>query len=201
MGQVEESLSRATSYSLVLAIPVLMGGSLLGDKLLYFFYGAEFADGYLTLVILLIVQVVNVFQYFFTMYLDALDMPKESFKVTAIGVVANIMLNFILIPVIGISGAAISTLITMTLNALLARHILSGLISVSLERHSLFAIMKASVLMVSFVGMYRILVPLSTLWVTLAAVVIGGIVYVVSILKMDKRMYDEFKDILVKVGL
>lgn len=64
VGLIGESLSRAFSYSLILAVPVFAGGILLGDKLLYFFYGAEFARGYATLVILAIVQIVNIFQLF-----------------------------------------------------------------------------------------------------------------------------------------
>jgi len=200
-GLVEESLSRAISYSLILAVPVLTGGVLLGDKLLFFFYGAEFATGYPTLMILLAVQVVNVFQYFFTMYLDALDYPKESFKVTAVGVVANIVLNIVLIPVMGISGAAIATLVTMTLNAVLARRALSRLITIRLERRSLLNIITASVVMGVLVGGYRVLVPLSNVWVTLLAVVGGGAVYSVLVLKLDRKICNELRGIVEKMGV
>jgi len=198
---VEESLARAISYSLILAVPVLTGGVLLGDRLLYFFYGAEFAKGYLALMILLAVQVVNVFQYFFTMYLDALDYPKESFKVTAVGVVANIVLNMILIPIMGISGAAIATLATMTLNAVLARRALSRLMTIRLERRSLLNIMTASVVMGMLVGGYRVLVPLSNVWVTLLAVGGGGAVYGVLVLKLDRKICDELRGIVEGMGM
>jgi len=201
IGLVEESLSRAISYSLILAVPVLTGGVLLGDKLLYFFYGAEFATGYTTLMVLLAVQVVNVFQYFFTMYLDALDYPKESFKVTAMGVVANIVLNIILIPVMGISGAAIATLVTMTLNAVLARRALSRLMTIRIERRSLLNIVTASVVMGALIGGYRALVPLSNVWVTLVAVGVGGAVYGVLILKLDRKICDELRGIVEGMGM
>jgi len=141
------SLSRAITYSLVLAIPVFVGGVLLGDRLLLLFYGADFARGYKTLIILLAVQVINIFQFLFTMYLDALDNPKESFKITAVGVVANIVLNIILIPVMGVSGAAIAILATMTINSLLARRTLSKLIKIRIEQHSLLNILIASTAM------------------------------------------------------
>ncbi|MDW7776910.1 MAG: flippase [Methanosarcinales archaeon] len=201
IGMVEESLARGISYSLILAVPVLIGGVLLGDKLLYFFYGAEFASGYLALAVLLAVQVVNVFQYFFTMYLDALDYPKESFKVTVVGVVANIVLNMILIPVMGISGAAIATLVTMTLNAVLARRALSRLMIIRLERRSLLNIITASVVMGLLVGGYRLLVPLSNVWVTLLAVGIGGTVYGVLVLKLDRKICDELRGIVEVMGM
>jgi O-antigen/teichoic acid export membrane protein len=201
MGLVEESLARAISYSLILAAPILVGGVLLGDKLLYFFYGAEFAKGYPALTVLLAVQVVNVFQYFFTMYLDALDHPKESFKVTTVGVVGNIALNIILIPVMGIRGAAIATLVTMTLNAILARRSLSKLITIQMERRSLLNIMTASVVMGVVVGSYRMLVPFSNVWVTLLAVVIGGATYGVLVLKLDRKICDELQSIVERMGV
>ena len=201
IGLVEESLSRAISYSLILAIPVLTGGVLLGDKLLYFFYGAEFARGYTALMILLAVQVVNVFQYFFTMYLDALDYPKESFKVTAVGVVANIVLNIALIPLIGILGAAIATLVTMTLNAVLARRALSRLMTIRLEHRSLLNIMMASVVMGLLVGGYRVLMPLTNVWVTLLLVVAGGITYGILVLKLDRKICGELRGIVEGMGM
>lgn len=198
---VQASLSNAISYSLILAIPVFIGGVLMGDKLLYLFYGAEFAKGYFTLIILMSVQVVNVFQYFFTMYLDALDHPKESFKVTMVGVVANIVLNALLIPIMGISGAAIATLVTMTLNAALAKRALSTLIIVRLEHRSILNIMKASIVMGILVGVYRLFIPLSNVWVTLLAVAIGGVAYSVLILKFDENVYTEMKNIVEGMGL
>lgn len=201
IGLVEESLSRAISYSLVLAVPVLIGGVLLGDKLLFFFYGAEFAKGYLTLTVLLAVQVVNVFQFFFTMYLDALDRPKESFKVTAVGLVANIILNLALIPLIGILGAAIATLVTMSMNALLAKNSLSNMITIRLERESLLNIIKAAVVMGIFVGGLRLVVPFSSIWITLLDVVIGGVVYSILILKFDKKICNEMRVIIEKMGM
>jgi O-antigen/teichoic acid export membrane protein len=174
---VEGSLSRAITYSLVLAIPVFVGGVLLGDRLLLLFYGADFARGYKTLIILLAVQVINIFQFLFTMYLDALDNPKESFKITAVGVVANIVLNIILIPVMGVSGAAIAILATMTINSLLARRTLSKLIKIRIEQHSLLNILIASTAMGALVGGYRLLIPLSNIWVTLVAVTISVTAY------------------------
>ena len=198
---VEKSLARAFSYSLILAIPVLTGGILLGDKLLYFFYGSEFSSGYKTLVILLAVQVVNVFQFFFTMYLDALNYPKESFKVTAIAAAANIVLDILLIPLFGILGAAVATLLSMILNATLARNALSKIISITVERNSLLNIAKASAAMALFLGFYRWFVPLSNVWLTLLPVAIGGGIFCILILKLDKKIYDDMRTIVIQMNL
>lgn len=196
---IEKSLSRAFTYSLTLAVPVFIGGVLLGDKLLYFFYGAEFEKGYLTLIILLFVQIVNVFQFLFTMYLGALDRQKDSFKVTAVATTANIVLNLLLIPVIGIEGAAIATLVTMGLNAVLARKILSQLITIKIEYDSIFNILKAAFLMSALVGSYRLIVPLSNVWLTLIPVFLGGLAYTILVLKLDVRMFYDLKEIMMQM--
>lgn len=198
---IEESLSRATSYSLILAIPVFVGGVLLGKNLLGAFYGADFARGYQTLVILLAVQVVNVFQYLFTLYLDALDHPQESSKVTAVGVGANIILNIILIPFMGINGAAVATLATMGLNALLAWQALSKYMIIRLEFNSLSNIIISSAVMGAFIFVYRLLVPLSNIWITLFPVIFGAAVYGFLMLKLDKKICDEMRLIVEKVGI
>jgi O-antigen/teichoic acid export membrane protein len=191
-GLIEKSLSRAFTYSLILAIPLFVGGALLGNKLLYFFYGAEF-ENYPTLMILFLVQNVNIFQYFFITYLSAMNQLKELFMITVAAVAANIALNALLIPIMGIPGAAVATLVTMAIHAILAGKILSRGITIRLERGSLLNIFKASVVMGLVVGGYRLIVPLSSVWVALVPVVLGGVVYGALVLKFDKNIYEELK--------
>ncbi|MCL7413908.1 MAG: flippase [ANME-2 cluster archaeon] len=200
-GLIEESISRAFTYSLVLAIPMFAGGVLLGDKLLYYFYGSKFGQGYMTMVVLFIVQIVNIFYFFLSSYLTALDHLKDLFKITVVAVVANIALNAALIPVIGISGAAIATLVTMGLNAVLALWALSKMLTIRLETGSLLNILKASVVMSLFVGVYRMLIPLSNMWFALVPVVLGGAIYGILILKFDRKIYEELKGIVLQMNV
>ena len=199
--QIEESLSRAITYALLLATPLCIGGILLGDKLLYYFYGADFAKGYPVLVILFIVQIINVFQFFFLTYLGAMDQQKDAFKVTSVSATANIVLNAVLIPVIGIAGAAVATFVTLLLNALLARRVLARTMTIALEHKSLLNILKASVMMSLFVGGYRMVVPLENVWLALVPVVLGGMVYVVLVLKFDRKIYEELKRIMMQMNV
>jgi O-antigen/teichoic acid export membrane protein len=196
---IEESLSHAFTYSLILALPLFIGGALLGDKLLYYFYGADFVD-YKTLIVLFIVQIVNVFEYFFTAYLTAMNKLKELFNVSIIAVTTNIVLNAALIPLMGISGAAVATLISITLNALLARRLLARTIAVRLERSSLVNLLKASITMGLIVAIFRLVVPLSSIWITLVPVVLGGLAYGLLVLKYDKKICGELKGILTTLS-
>ena len=196
---IEKSLSQAITYSLILAVPILMGGILLGDKILLI-YGSEFVHGYGTLMILLLAQVVNIFRVFYTTYLSALDRMKDSFKTTMVAASANILFNLMLIPVMGIEGAAIATLVTMTMNAVLAQRVLSQVITVKLEYNSLSNILKASGLMSVFVISYRLVIP-SNIWLTLLTVLIGGVMYGILILKIDAKICNDLKGIATQMNL
>lgn len=200
-GSIEESLSRAFTYSFVLVIPMFAGGVLLGDKLLYYFYGAEFEKGYMTMLVLFIVQIVNIFYSFFTSYLTALDHLKDIFKITVVAVVANIVLNALLIPVIGIAGAAVATLVTMGLDAVLAMWVLSKIIKIRIEFDSLLNILKAAVVMSLFVGGYRMFVPLSNVWLVLIPVFLGAAVYVILVLRFDRKIFEELKGIMLQMNV
>ena len=80
------------------------------------------------------------------MGLNSLNHPKGAFLVTAIAAVVNIILDIVLIPIMGITGAALATLIAMTLNALVALILLSRVISVKIEHRPVKHILYASVI-------------------------------------------------------
>lgn len=199
-GLIEESLSRAFTYSFIVAMPLFVGGALLGDKLLYYFYGADFVN-YTTLMILFSVQIVNIFQYFLTTYLSAMNQVKGVFKITAVAVVANIIVNAMLIPVMGINGAAVATLVTMSLNAILAWRVLAQKITLRVDYSSLLNICKASIVMGVVVGVYLLMVPLSNVWLALVPVILGVVVYGVLILKFNRRIYEELKEIMLQMNI
>jgi len=199
--RMESALTKGFTYSLLLAIPVLVGGLLLGDRLLYFCYGAGFARGAPALYLLLAAQVVNVFMYLQTMGLLALDRPKESFKVATVAATANILLDLTLIPRLGITGAAVATLLTMTLNAVLAYRALNQIIDVRLEYPPIRNILVASTMMGIFVGAYRMAVPLSRIWLTLVPVAVGAVVYGVVLLELDRSLHDELRAMAAQMGV
>ena len=169
--------------------------------MLYYFYGASFAEGTTVLAILLLVQVVNVFMFLQTMSLNAIDRPKDSFKVTAIASVINIILNLALIPVIGITGAAVATLITMTVNAVLAHRALSRIINVRLEKSPVQNILIATLAMGLFVLLFRLFIPLTNIAIVLAAVAIGGLIYGIILLKLDRGIHDELENLSMQLGV
>ena len=201
LSQVEHAIARGFTYSLLLAVPVVFGGWLLGERLLYFFYGAAFSVGAGALAILLPVQIAHVFMFLQTMSLNALNRPQDSFRVTAISVCANILLNLTLIPLYGITGAAMATLITMALNATLASRSLSRCIRVRVESRPVANIILAALVMSAAVAAFSYAVPLRNVFVLLGAIALGGLAYMLVLLKLDRGIRDELKDLAEGLGI
>ena len=197
---VETSLARAFTYSLFLALPVCVGGWVLGDRLLYFMYGAVFTAGTPALAVLFLVQVIAVFMNLQTMSLNALDRPYDSFRATATAAGANVVLNLLLIPVMGILGAALATLGTMLLNAVLAYHALSKEVRVVLERKPVAHIVVATAVMGVVTILIRHFVPLTNIVFVVLAVALGGAVYLVTLFRLDHGIRSEMLEIAQNAG-
>jgi len=201
LPSVERALARAFTYSLLLAIPVVVGGWILGERLLYFFYTASSTAGAGALALLLLVQVAHVFMFLQTMCLNALDRPKDSFRVTAIAVAANIGLNLLLIPAYGIVGASAATLITMVLNAMLSRRALSQSIRVRIEPRAVGNIVLAALVMAAVIIAFSYFFPLTNVVLVLAVVALGGLVYFLLLLRIDRGIHDELTELAGKLGI
>jgi len=198
-SRIEQALARAITFSLLLAVPICVGGWILGDRLLYYLYGTPFVAGTFSLWILLVVQIANVFMLLLTTTLNAINLPRESFRITVIASVVNIILNIILIPYLGILGAAIATCCGMMLNASLAYWILSKNMVVRLETHSLKVLCIAAAVMGLGVLLFRLFVPLLSVYLVSAAVCFGAMIYSLVVLRIDLGIYAEIRSILREV--
>ena len=125
IAEIENSLARAWTYSLFLAIPTCIGGWILGKNFFIIFMGHLLLKGLPLFFSSCWCRLSMSSCILGTMSLTALNRPKDAFWITVIAAVANILLDLALIPLIGITGAAVATLIAMTLNALGALILLS----------------------------------------------------------------------------
>ena len=199
--EIETSLARAFTYSLFLAIPTCIGGWILGERLLYYLYGASFAQGAPALYFLLLVQVVNVFMFLGTTTLNALNRPKDAFWITVIAAITNILLDLILIPFLGIAGAAFATLIAMTLNALGAHILLSRIISIKFEYGAVKNILYASGCMGIFLLFMYFIVPLTHIAAVVTLVIVGAGIYLLVLFKRDREIHDELMKLSINLGV
>lgn len=198
---IEKSISRSITYGLFFAIPVCVGGWLLGDKMLFYFYGASFETGYYALIILFLVQIANVFMFQIVSALSAINRPKDNFKSTSIASVINIGLNLLLIPVIGIIGAAVATLFTMTINSILGGYFLKKEVSLDIERKAIMSIILCSLVMGIFVFLFRYFIGLSNSILLITVIAISGIIYLLLIFRLDHEIHNDIKDLATQFGI
>ena len=199
--KIAPPVSRGITFSLILAVPVFTGGLLLADKLLYYFYGADFAAGATACTILLLVQVISVFITLLGVALTASDHARQSFYATATAAFLNIILNCIFIPLLGINGAALATLISYSVNAVLIAHFLKRYITVKIEKKPILHIILSAAVMGLFVFIYKRFIPLDNVILTLIPVAVGAVLYFFLLFKIDRGIRDEIAGMVTTLGL
>jgi O-antigen/teichoic acid export membrane protein len=185
------SLSRATTYSLIFALPILTGGILLGHNLLYYLYGATFADGANALVVIIAMRVIQSILNLYTNFLMATDHAKQAVTGIVIGISVNVFLCIILIPPLGITGAAIGAFVNVIISVIIVRRYLSRIIPITLEKTSIMHIVLATLVMTLSLIILGTLPVDQSLFQTLAMVVVGAAMYCVVLLKLNLQIRDD----------
>ena len=107
----------------------------------------------------------------------------------------------ILIPILGINGAAVATLISYSVNAILIAHFLKRYITVKIEKRPILNIIISAAVMGLFVFIYKIFVPLDNVILTLIPVCIGAVIYFFLLFKIDRGIRDEIAGMVTTLGL
>jgi O-antigen/teichoic acid export membrane protein len=112
----KEKLQQAWNHELeimiALAIPLVVGGILLAAPLILLLYSSEFTPSIFAFQILIVSAG---FVFLYRPLYDAmivLDQQRKTFWITIAGALLNVFLNFILIPLYSLYGAAIATVAT-----------------------------------------------------------------------------------------
>ncbi|SEH15900.1 Membrane protein involved in the export of O-antigen and teichoic acid [Natronorubrum sediminis] len=122
-GLVEDSLA----FTGLIAIPGIVGGTLLADRLLEL-YGPEFVDGATVLALLIVATTLYSYQKQLMNGLNGIDRPDLAFRINAVFIVLNAGLNVVLIPRFGLEGAAIASIASVAVATILAYVTLSRLV-------------------------------------------------------------------------
>jgi len=106
---LKQSLENTTRLMVILAIPLAMGGSLLAGQLMNLLFGPEYAEGKIAFQILIWAVLIIYLNTGYSQGVLACNLEKWYFRGTAIPAVVNVLCNFVLIPRMGIKGAAMAT--------------------------------------------------------------------------------------------
>lgn len=121
----------ALSYAGLMLIPGLVGGLVIGDRVIQL-YGSEYVTGTAVLGILIAACLVNGYQRQFLTAFNALDRPDLAFRVNAVFVASNVILNVAFVSQFGWTGAAYATFLTVSVATGVSFLLLSRLITFSI---------------------------------------------------------------------
>ena len=111
-GTLEKGISLIYRYVWVALIPFALMAFAFSKEILNIFFGSFYAQGFSVLKILAIGAIFFSITQINGVILNGLNKPQNFAKIIYLGAIANLIGNLILVPILGITGAAISTLIT-----------------------------------------------------------------------------------------
>ena len=109
-----KSYRLSIKYLLIIALPVAIGVILLADKIILLIFGVSFTNSASVLRILITSIVFSFMSIVLLELLISIDKQKLHTLSAAMGAIVNVILNFMLIPILSYNGAAIATLATYT---------------------------------------------------------------------------------------
>lgn len=190
MNEVKTHLSYSLKYSLAIAIPFVFGAAILAEPVLRLFSTPEIASkGYL---VVPLVALSSLSWCIYTVILQILVMTKKMRIVGAswiIAALANLLLNIIIVPRVGILGAAVTTVVAYLIATGITIHYSLREFRFSIDWEFVLKSISASIVMSLSI---RLMSPQGTS--TMIFTIIAGIaIYGVSLLLLKGFKKEEFK--------
>ncbi len=196
--EVSEIIKKAITYSGLIAIPGLVGGIILRERLLQI-YGEEFVRGSLVLVILIFAVLIQSYQKQFLNGFNGMDRPNLSFRINSVFITVNIVLNILLIRHYGIEGAAAATAISASIALVFSVWTANRVIKIQVPYQNIGYQLIASLVMgIVVLGILYIVetsaAGLNNIITVLISVLLGALVYFVTLSSIS----DEFRRIIIQ---
>lgn len=168
---MRKMLESGLSILSMIAIPLTVGGMLVAWEIVYVLYGASYLAAVDSFRILCLTFLPAFLSVMFGNALFALNKEKKILAYVVFGVVGNFFFNLILIPIFGIEGAALSTLLNQTLITIYLTFVLKKEFHFKVF-HQVGKIVVASVVMAVVTILFRVFAVHVYLML-----VVGGVAY------------------------
>ncbi|WP_435063653.1 oligosaccharide flippase family protein [Halobaculum sp. EA56] len=184
LARIRTLISEGFVYAGVIPIPGIVGAALVGQQVLQV-YGEEFTAGYSVLVVLGVLAFVRSYERHVTAVIDSLDYPERTFRINTVFVVTNTAANIVLIWQYGAIGAAIASVIAMSVSFLYSWWVLNGILDTRLPYREIGHQAVAAVVMGASVQLVDRANVVSGFYGLLLTVFLGGVVYFVVLLTIS----------------
>jgi O-antigen/teichoic acid export membrane protein len=148
MARVKQLIQRAFDAMISLAVPILIGSLLLSSQLIVLVSSADYLPATLPFVILMVGGATSFINAIYGNALVALNHQKRLIRLTIVVVSINIIMNLLLIPHIGIVGAAIANSTSEVLSMLYCYYLFTKITKIKTSFIQLPKVVVASIAMV-----------------------------------------------------
>jgi O-antigen/teichoic acid export membrane protein len=107
------------------------------------------------------------------------------------GITINLILSVLLVPILGITGAAISSLVNVIISTIIGRHFLRQIIPIITETSPVKHIVIATAIMTLTLLIINIFPISRSLILTVAMVLAGALIYFAVLLKLDTSLRED----------
>ncbi len=186
-------LNMLHKYTFALTAPIIFTVFAFSDLLIKLFFSEDYMAAALPLQILL----VGVFLFIVAMInhsiISAIGRPKTVTKIIFLAAVTNAILNLILIPKFGISGAASATTISYALALILSTYKVNSFIKAKLQASTWIKTIIAAVLFVSIIFGLKTLLQLNPVAELILTTLIALIIYTAALFILKLINLNEIK--------
>lgn len=200
--RVQEILTDAIVFSNIVAIPATVGMYLLAEQIIVTLFTTAFVSGSTVAILAVAIEVPSGFRGVFANAIDGMDRPDLTVRSDLLLVATNLLLDVLLVPAIGIEGAAIASLVGITLSACYLGYVFVSKLGIPLsviEVRPLTMEVIASGVMGVVVYILRETMVLPQLWKLLLLVAVGVVTYSVTLLLISpairRRSWGIFRDL------
>lgn len=185
--RVHHLLNEGFVFAGVFMIPGLFGAAVLGKEVLQI-YGTEFTQGTAIVVVLVLARMMAAYGDQLLNVANAVDRPDVAFRVNAVFVATNLVLNVAFVWLFGWQGAAAATAISGAVVLLLGYRSLRALIGPpNIPWNELLRQVGAASLMIVAVILLKEVLPRDH-YVTVLLVGIGAAIYTVTLVALSVRV-------------
>lgn len=176
-GKIERVMPDATTSALALVIPAFFGAVLFSSEILGLVFGPEFTVAWLVLVVLLLEKVFQAIHMVMGRSLQAIDRPGLAARATLVSIVANLVLNVLLVLAFGIIGAAAATLVAAALSTWLHVRYLDRFLTIRVDKSAIGWCVVAALGMAGLLWLVSTRIVIDSLPELLGVVALGVFVY------------------------
>jgi O-antigen/teichoic acid export membrane protein len=130
---LQTMIDKGMKYTACILLPIGLGVGFFAKDIVTLIFGDSFVHSVLPLQILIIGTVILGIFKSIGGSLSGVGRPDLSFKAHIVGAITNVILNVLLIPYFGISGAAIATLVSFLIITTLALYLTDKIIQIKID--------------------------------------------------------------------